>query len=388
MRVAVSPNITPNKLPGSRPLAKSPSPSPQPDSGLLAPAASAAGDRLLDLSYATSALPKFIYPTVVGTPAQEAMTWEVLNSLPMHHAVRPVSIEAQASFSQGPNYLGLNRVAIGRITVNSSGYDMELPSQFKETVTHEVGHSVDYKGGIFSMVTRQNGSAHDAFGKPGFVSDYAETNPAEDFAESYKVHHTQRGLLDAVNQDKAEVLHEADRASWLERYVDKPAFRETGKFIGRQFRSVPILRSGLELVRQVTVANLAIVGGTETIQGVVQGDWGRAANGLLSAGAGAGLAMAPHTPWLGVAATAALGGKRGLDMAQKEGVGPAQQTAAALAGAVGGTVGGFVGPLALVQAGYVVAGGLGGTIGMVVGGLMGGFVGSTLAAKASLALTA
>lgn len=391
MRVAVSPNPTPNRLPNSRLTSKSPSPEqpqqPQQGPGLLSLAAGFSAERLLDLSYATSAVPKFIYPTVTGTPEQQAMTWEVLNSLPMHHAVRPVSIEAQPSFSQGPNYLGLNRVAIGRITVNSSGYDMELPSQFKETVTHEVGHSVDYKAGMFSLVSRQNESTHGSFGKPGYVSDYAETNPSEDFAESYKVHHTHRGVLEAVNEDKAAVVHKTDQASWLERFVDKPAYRETGKFIGRQFQSLPILRSGLELARQVTVANLAIVGGTEVIQGVVKGDWDRAASGLLSAGAGAGLAMAPHAPWLGVAATAALGGNRGLKMAQDQGASAAQKTAATLAGAVGGTVGGFVAPLALVQAGYSVAGPIGGTVGMVVGGLLGSYAGSTLAAKAALAIT-
>jgi len=50
-------------------------------------------------------------------------------------------------------------------------------------------------------------------------------------------------------------------------------------------------------------------------------------------------------------------------------------------------VGGFVAPLALVQAGYSVAGPIGGTVGMVVGGLLGRYAGSTLAAKAALAIT-
>ena len=364
---------------------------PQPEQpkgpGPLKQALNYSGERLLDLSYAASALPKFIYPTVVGTPEQEAMTWAALDNLPMHEAVRPVSIETLPSFKEGPNLLGVNRVAIGRIQINAGGYDMEYAGQFKETVTHEVGHSNDYKSGIFSMVTRQHGSAHAPFGQPGFVSEYSETQPAEDFAESFKVHHTRPEELQAVNPAKAEEMRKLDQPSYLERLVDRPAYRETGKYIAQGFHSLPLARSGLELARQVTVANLTIYGGSDAIQGIVKGDWDRAASGLLSAGAGAGLAMAPTVPWLGVAATAALGANRGLKLAQEQGANASQKAAASAAGAIGGTVGGFVAPLALVQAGYSLAGPVGGAVGFAVGGLFGGYYGGKLAAQAALSLT-
>ena len=355
--------------------------------GIFSKTLSYAGDRALDLGYAASALPKFIYPTVVGTPAQEAMTWAALDKLPMHQAVRPISIETMPSFSQGPNLLGVNRVAIGHIRINAGGYDMEFADQFNETVIHEVGHSNDYKSGMFSMLTRQNGSANPVFGKPGFVSEYAETQPAEDFAETYKVHHTRPQELQAVNPAKAEAMRKLDQPHFLEKLVDRPAYRETGKYIAQAFHSVPIARAGIELARQVTVANLAIMGGSEAIQGVVKGDWERAAGGTLLAGAGAGMAMAPTLPWLGVAATAALGANRGLKLAQDQGATGAQKVLASTAGAIGGTVGGFVAPLALVQAGYSLAGPIGGTVGMVVGGLFGGYYGGKLAAQAALSLS-
>lgn len=353
----------------------------------LARGAEVAGERLLDLSYTTSALPKFIYPTVTGTPQQQALSWQALDSLPMHHAVRPISVETQPSFSQGPNYLGLNRIAIGRITINAGGYGMDIPSEFKEVVIHEVGHSVDYKSGMFTIVSRQQPSGRSPFGTPEYVSDYAATQPAEDFAETYRVHHTSPRQLEAVNPQKAEEMRRLDQPHFLEKLVDRPAYRETGKFIGRQFEAMPLARSGLELMRQVTVATLALNGTTNTIQGIVRGDWDQAASGLLNAGAGAGLAMAPHSPWLGMAATAALGGQRGLQIAQAEEASAARKTTAVLAGAVGGTVGGFVAPLALVQAGYSAAGPIGGTVGFLVGGLLGSYAGSTLAAKGALALT-
>lgn len=355
--------------------------------GAFKQALSYSGDRLLDLSYATSALPKFIYPTVVGTPQQEAWTWAALDNLPMHQAVRPISIETMPSFKQGPNLLGVNRVAIGHIRINAGGYDMHLPSEFQETVTHEIGHSNDYKSGMFSMLTRQNGSAHSPFGQPGFVSDYAQTQPAEDFAETFRVHHHRPAHLEAVSSSKTEEMHKLDQPHFLEKLVDKPAYRETGKYIAQAFHSVPIARAGIELARQVTVANLAILGGSEAIQGVVKGDWERAAGGSLLAGAGAGMAMAPTLPWLGVAATAALGANRGLKLAQDQGATAAQKVVASAAGAVGGTVGGFVAPLALVQAGYSLAGPIGGTVGLVVGGLFGSYYGGKLAAQAALSLT-
>lgn len=366
-----------------------PTPDPQQPKGpgLLKKTLEYSGERLLDMGYATSALPKFIYPTVVGTPQQEAMTWAALDNLPMHQAVRPISIETMPSFKQGPNLLGVNRVAIGHIRINAGGYDMEFPSQFQETVTHEVGHSNDYKSGMFSMLTRQNGSAHAPFGQPGFVSEYSETQPAEDFAETYKVHHTRPEELRAVNAAKAEEMRKLDQPHFLEKLVDKPAYRETGKYVAQAFHSLPLARAGLELARQVTVANLAIMGGSEAIQGVVKGNWERAAGGMLLASAGAGMAMAPTMPWLGVAATGALGANRGLKLAQEQGATPAQKVAASAAGAIGGTVGGFIAPLALVQAGYSLAGPIGGTVGLVVGGLFGGYYGGKLAAQAALSLT-
>ena len=371
---------------GEKSEAPQPEQSPQ-EPGPVKQALDFSGQRLLDLGYVTSAVPKFIYPTVVGTPQQEAWTWAALDNLPMHQAVRPISIETMPSFKEGPNLLGVNRVAIGHIRINASGYDMEFPSQFQETVTHEVGHSNDYKSGMFSMLTRQNGSAHSHFGHGGFVSDYAQTQPAEDFAETYRVHHHSPGQVETIDANKAEAMRKLDQPSYLEKLVNRPAYRDTGKYIAKGFHSVPLARSGIELIRQVTVANLTIYGGSDAIQGIVKGDWDRTAAGLLSAGAGASLAMAPTLPWLGVAATAALGANRGLKVAQQQGATPAQKVAASTAGAIGGTIGGFVAPLAMVQAGYSLAGPVGGAVGFALGGLLGSHYGGKLAAQAALSLT-
>ena len=392
MQVSALRSQVPQRL---QPLRQSPSPQgpeapetpPPPQPPKRASAGEGALSRLADLGYATSAVPKFIYPTVTGTTEQQAAVWKALDSLPMQDAVRPVSIGVVPSFSQGPNYLGVNRVAVGAIRINAGGYDMTNPVQFNETVVHEVGHSADYKAGMFSMISRQNGSSNGIYGKAPHVSDYAETNPSEDFAESYKVYHTEPRGLERVNSDKFRDMQAREQPHLLEKLVDQDSFRETGKFIGRQFQQAPILRFGLEMARQMAVANLAIGGGSEAISGITRGDGSAIASGLLNAGAGVGMALAPHHPWLGVASAAALGGQRGLQLARQQEAGAARQTLATVAGAVGGTVGGFAAPLALTHAGYSLAGPIGGTVGLLVGGLAGSHLGSKWAAQAALAVT-
>lgn len=355
-----------------------------PEPGIL----SLAGERLIDLSYTAGALPKFIYPTVTGTPEQQALVWQALDNLPMHHAVRPVSIEVLPSLPKGPNLLGVNRTGVGAIQINAGGYGMTNPSEFRYTVTHEVGHSVDYRSGMFSAFSRQHPSANNPiYGKGPFVSDYAATQPPEDFAETYGEHHTRPHALRYINSAKADHQTQLDQPTYLEKLVDRPAFRETGKFVAAQFQAAPIARMGLEIARQAMVMNLAIHGTGEFVEGVSKGNGSRAVAGLLAAGAGVGLAMAPSVPMAGLYASAALGANRGLNEARMAGASPERKALATVAGAIGGTVGGFVAPLALVQAGYSLAGPIGGTVGLVVGGTMGSWLGSKWAAQAALGAT-
>lgn len=346
------------------------------------------GESVADLSNVTGVLPKFIYPTVTGTPAQQALVWQALDRLPMHQAVRPISIEVVPSLSEGPKLLGLNRSTAGAISINAGGYGMSSPADFQDTVIHEVGHSVDYRAGSFSVFTGQHPSATvDCYGKGPFVSNYAKSDPAEDFAETYALHHQRPETLQSVNAAKAAHQAQLDQPAWLERMVDRPAFRETGRFIGQQFEGAPVVRTGLEVLRQAIVVTQTVLGVGEAVEGIVKGKPGQAVAGLLATGAGVGLAMAPALPWMGLAATAALGANRGLQLAAQGGASPARQSAATLAGAAGGALGGFAAPLALVEVGHSLAGPIGGCMGLVVGGLLGSYCGSRWAAQAALALT-
>ena len=355
-----------------------PPPAPQPSS------LSFWGDRVSDLGYTVSALPKFIYPTIAGgTPTQQAWIQQALDRLPFHQQVKPISIEVLESFKQGPNYLGLNRHAVGSITLNSGGYDMDWKPQFQHTVIHEVGHSVDYSAGQFSLLTQTQANSRAPYGQPNFVSDYATTQPAEDFAETYAEHYTNPERLQRLNPKKAANQEQLSQPSWLEKQVDRPAFRETGKFIGRALRS-PKVRLGLEVMRQASVMMLATNGGLQIYNGIKTKDKGAITLGALQTSAGLTLGLAPAAPWLGAVATSLLGAQTGLNLARAEGASPARQAIAASAGAVGGSLGGFAAPLAAVPIGYALAGPVGGTVGLVLSGLLGSHLGATWSAQAAL----
>lgn len=344
-------------------------------------------EAVFDLNHTLSALPKFVYPTVTGTPEQQALVWQALDRMPMHHAVRPVSIEVVPEFPGSPGTLGNNKSPIGSIRINQAGYGMDDPANFQNTVNHEVGHSVDHSGGIFSTAAGTRPSDSAPFGSGPNVSDYAATNPKEDFAESYELHRSDPDRLRAIHPGKAEAMEKLDQATWLERLVDRPAYRETGKWIGRQFQAFPKLRTGLELLRQGSIAALGLTGAATVGQGLLAERGSQVASGLLQAGACGALIMTPQHPWMGLVAAATLGATRGIQVAERAGADGARTVTSAMGAAAGGLIGGFVAPLALTQAGYGLAGPVGGAVGMVLGGLLGGQLGAKLGARAALKAT-
>ena len=340
----------------------------------------------LDLSNTLSALPKFIYPTVTGSAEQKALVFGVLDRLPMHHAVQPTSIQVVPEFAQRST-LGTNKSPFGAIKINQDGYGMTNPDDFQGTVSHEVGHSVDHRGGMFSVLTQTRPSDSAPFGSGPRVSEYAGTNPKEDFAESYQAHFQNPGQLQDVAPEKEAILQKLDKPGLLDQLVDRPAYRETGKWIAQQFESCPDVRTYMEVARQGSIAFLGLHGVGMVAQGLVDKSNSKVAQGILQSGASACLAATMQHPWLGLAAAASLGASRGLQVGEKAGADGARQTCAAVGGAVGGVLGGFAAPLALTQAGYSLAGPIGGAVGLVVGGVLGSQLGSRLGAKAALALT-
>jgi len=221
---------------------------------------------------------------VTGTAEQKALAWSVLDQLPMHHAVQPTSIQVVPEFQGTPGTLGNNKSPFGAIRINQGGYGMDNPDDFQGTVSHEVGHSVDHRGGLFSVFTHSRPSDSAPFGSGPNVSDYAGTNPKEDFAESYESHFQNPEQLHSVNAQKDAVMHKLDKPGFLDHFVDRPAYRETGKWIGQQFESCPDVRTGMEIARQGSIAFLGIQGVGLVTQGVVEKRGSLVAQGLLQSG--------------------------------------------------------------------------------------------------------
>ena len=322
------------------------------------------------------ALPGFLYPSIFGTGAERELIVQTLDSLPLKD-ISKVSTVTMKDTLGSANLLGLNRPALGSISINRTGIGMGNPANVVETLVHEVGHSVDYPNKLPNLLLGGHSSS-EPFGEAPFITRYAGTKAPEDFAESYAHFKLEPDKLKSVAPEKYRALEEIDTNNFMENLVDRPAFRETGQLIGRVLEASPFLRWGIEFGAQISTMNLVAGGVGELAQGNVL-------RGALSTGAGAALAFSQSHPALGPAAMGLLGARSGLDLATSENAGTAGKAAAMVGGGVGGAVGGIVGPLGLTYAGHAVAGPVGGAIGLLVGAVAGQQLGSKVGGELGLA---
>jgi hypothetical protein len=336
-----------------------------------------AKDALESLVVSQTVLPDIVSPSIFGAPKEQLMIREALNSLPFHQSTLPTSIEVQQAFAD-VNVMGTNRSAVGQIAMNRTGWGMSDPTNFKGNVIHEVGHSVDIHGGIVGSAHGMHPSSFAPFGQGPYVSDYAATKPAEDFAESFREFHQNPARLKELNPQKFDKIQSLEKPNFLEKLVDQPAFKETGRFIGEQLGAHAWLRTSLDVVRQVG-AFVTVAGGIKQLKdGITNDDPLRAVAGGLGCAAGVGLALTFHTPLLGLAAMALLGARQEVNRGATEGESTAQTTAGAVGGGIGAVIGGTAVPLGLTEIGYHIAGPIGGTVGLAIGGLLGSHVGASL----------
>lgn len=334
---------------------------------------------------AQTALPKFVYPSVFGTASEIAETYRTLDALPFRHAVLPTSVTFKNGLSV-PDALGYNRIAVGAIEIDRTGYGMDSPELVRYAITHEVGHSVDHPNGLGNLGPKLNHSSHKPFGVGESVTEYGATEPVEDFAESYAHYRLKPKELERVNPAKFAEMKKIDRSNFMERIVDLPAFRESGKYVGQKLAIHPWLRTGMETMRQATCIGLLYDGVKQFGKGTYHQNGVSIAAGLLGTTAGACLMLSYQQPMLGLTALTALGARQELERAALEGCDKNTQIASAIGGSIGGLVGGTAAPLGLTYVGYNVGGPLGGAIGMVAGGLVGNYYGARLGAQAARSL--
>ena len=355
-----------------QPPEQQPEPTPQKSGGI----ADTLTDAFLGGMRSYAALPGFFYPSVYGTAIEKDVIYQTLESLPLEDVAKVASVRMKDTLGS-PNLLGLNRPTLGAISINRTGYGMDL-EKVSSVLIHEVGHSVDYPNQMASQLTGGLSSS-DPWGTGPFISDYAGTMAPEDFAESYRAYHLRPEELKATAPGKFEALQEAHEQTFLEAFVDRPAFRETGQLVGKAMGKVPYLRWGLEFASQMAAMNAAMTGVGDVLQGNL-------IRGAVGTGAGLALAFSQSHPLLGPVGLALMGARDGYDRALEEGVGMAGAAGSMVGAATGGLVGGFVAPLGLTMAGHALAGPVGGAVGLMVGAFTGPVIGTTVGSKVGMAL--
>ncbi len=261
-------------------------------------------DTGLVLASTLNALPRFVYPTVVGATAeQQAVIYDALDRLPLKDATA-------ASVAQViPNLVdtGISGMAQPALTHTRLLFDqsyLDNPTQGPRLVLHENGHAVDYKGG-FGLVGSHNWSG--PFGHGPHVSDYAKTNRYEDWAESYEHFHSEREHFQAEFADKAAAVERASFPNPVERLVDQPAVRELGKQIGSGLGQVPYARTILETSLSL-VAPLQLHRGADALErGLAENDPALKLAGKMNLIGGILMAVPGGAPLAAMANVASLG---------------------------------------------------------------------------------
>jgi hypothetical protein len=188
------------------------------------------------------ALPKFIYPTVVGaSPAQEKAIYDALDKLPL----KDVTASSTMEVMQGLTDTGISGMSQPGLTHTRILLDADYinDSRAEGLVHHEQGHAVDYSGG-YGLLGSINWRG--PFGKAPFVSDYASGNRYEDWAESYEAYHRDPTRFRADFPEKAHIIEQHQKLTPSERLMDRESVRDAGRTVGHTLGQVPYLRTTLE----------------------------------------------------------------------------------------------------------------------------------------------
>jgi hypothetical protein len=396
----------------------------RPETGSLTPSDlfRAAKDSLVGANESMRALPTFLYPSVTGSAAERAIVLQQLDRLPLKDvsAISGIRMVDHIGDTKDGIIMGVTQPGLGDMRLSRVGNSLVPtpgpqgdwsvgtkldPTILEGTVTHEIGHCRDFQGGSLKMLTNTEPSSRGPWGKGPFVSDYATTNNREDFAETYANQHLspqqlagqpnsqpQKPLQD-FSRAKYDAMQKTEQLNFMQRLVDRPAFRETGRAVGDLTSALPFVRQGLFVLGTLSTVSMVSSGLAETVSCVAHHDRLGTVHAALTLGAGLGLGFAYASPVLGPAALACLGASRGMALAERAAAGAGQvkpelrsEAAAAVGGALGGIVGGVAGPLGGTWLGYQVAGPIGGVAGLIAGSVLGLSAGSSLGARAGLAV--
>lgn len=350
------------------------------------------------------AFPNFVYPSIHNaTAAEKAQIMTTLDSLPLKHVADTKSISMVAEIpNPKPGYVtnGNARHLVVSNQINLSRAELTTPEKLRGTLTHEIGHTTDFSSKSFGVLPgRSNG---EPYGEGPYITNYAETNHYEDFADSYEEYHIRPDNLREKTPEKFADMEEFNKQSFLERLVDRKEFRDTGKYLAEVVGPNRAVRHGVQGAYHASTILQLSHGFTQWVNSAETGDAMSHASGILNTASGI-LFLSGLSPLAGMAVHGAnyalnsavkrerlnakeveaviskpvrpleaLFGRDNVPIESQHRVGKVAATA--VGGALGGAAGALVGPYVGVLAGHAIAGGAGGAVGMVVGGLA-GFIG-------------
>lgn len=376
------------------------------------------------------AFPSFIYPSIFeATSAERQQIYDVLDSLPLRDVNSVKSITMVDSIhNPNPGWVTRGRAFDHEFTANVelSRSALQNPQDFRKVLIHETGHTRDYDSAWFGLWG--NHSSREPFGEGPHVSDYAQTNPKEDYAETYANYYVNPEGLREKAPEKYEFIRESSEPGFVERLIDRQEFRETGRWLGDHLASSRASRNATQAFYWAT-------GGLQSLQGLdqlrkatetgdpmnhYQGMTNLAAGVLFSSGVLVIPGMAVHSAQRALSRAVGRGEISALDADSAvrlvtdpleravRGVGSkvgftapfkslkeqfpdatprrALATGIMAGGALGGAVGTLAGPYGGVIAGYHLAGPVGGAVGLVVGALGGYALGTEIGGRAGGAL--
>lgn len=260
-------------------------------------------DTALNIGTALAALPKFVYPSVVGaTDAQREVIYNALDHLPLHQATASATMQVVNNLVD-TGISGMSQPGDSHVHILLDSSYLDSASRGTELVWHEQGHAVDYSGG-FGLLGANNWKA--PFGKAPFVTSYAESNRYEDFAESFEHYQQDPAGFKAKFPEKAALIERISQPDPVTGAMDRPSIRKAGRNIGENLGKVPYLRTGLELANSLIAPVQIYRGATKLSEALESGDEKKKLDGKLNLASGLFLSLPGARPL--ALATAVAGG--------------------------------------------------------------------------------
>ncbi|MFN3995587.1 MAG: hypothetical protein ACK4GR_03535, partial [bacterium] len=206
----------------------------------------------------------FKYPSIIADTQQKEEIIKILDKLPLKVINNLSTIEINNEITNKHDAFGLvfDYLYKTPVYLNSNPY----PHTLEYVLTHEIGHTVDlgfkfvplnYKSSWFIVPKYP-------WGIKNFVSSYAESSSAEDFAESFAHFFLDPQKLQKTSPYKYHFIKHITQQNPLEKLFDNKFFRTVGKKILEITSKFPTIRNILDIFGHYS-ANKTISEGIEKL---------------------------------------------------------------------------------------------------------------------------